>query len=467
MFAATLVSGYVMSVPDPVIKVFRGECGVLVYGLGYVGLALTAAYLRKGLRVYGVDKNSRKVNELTSRSFKFVEKKVEEAVYRGLEEGTLRVTTEALEFSDKACVKVITVPIHLDWLTKEVDYTSLIEVGESVGEGLREGDLVILESSVPPGTTEEVLKPVLERVSGLLAGEDFYLAYSPERIYVGHALEDIEDNYPKIVSGVNRESAELAAKFYSRISSKGVIKLSSVRAAEFSKLAEGVYRDVNIALSNELAMLSEIIGVNYYEVREAANSQPYCHLHLPGPGVGGPCIPVYPYFVANVSTRKGFIPRLLLLARNINEFMPYETLKRFEKFMRSHSLRISDSRIGVLGVAFRGDTDDTRLSPSHDFIALLKARGCRDIIAHDPLVTRDETLEQLGVPLTQDLRVALEGRDAAVILTKHTEYSRLTTEDIVRLSKNPNILIYDSVNVVINNNKYTKIEKLGIPALTP
>jgi len=457
-----LVVGYAMSVPDPVDKVFEGECGVLVFGLGYVGLALSAAYLRKGLRVYGVDKNPDKIKALQTRSFKFMERKIEEAIYEGLEKKTLRLTTGGLEFASSTCVKVITVPIYLDWLTKEIDYSSLVEVGESVGKGLKNGDLVILESSVPPGTTEGILKPALEETSKLVAGKDFYLAYSPERIYVGHSLEDIEINYPKIVSGINEASTKLAAKFYSRISGKGVIRLSSIRAAEFSKLAEGVYRDVNIALSNELAMLSETLGINYYEVREAANSQPYCHLHLPGPGVGGPCIPVYPYFIINVSTRKGFIPRLLLLARSINEFMPYEIIKRFEKFLRSYNLQLSNSKIGILGVAFRGDTDDTRLSPTHDFIALLRARGCRDIIAHDPLVVKDDVLDQLGVPLTQDLQTALENRDAVVILTKHTEYSKLTTEDIIRLSKNPNILIYDSVNTIINSNSYVRIKRLGI-----
>ncbi len=451
-----------MSVSDPVDRVFEGGCGVLILGLGYVGLALAAAYLRKGLRVYGVDKNPEKIKALHTRTHKFLEKKVEEAIYGGLEKGVLSLTTNSLEFSSNACVKVITVPVHLDWLTKEIDYSPLVEVGESLGSGLRKKDLVILESSVPPGTTENILKPVLERVSGLVAGEDFYLAYSPERIYVGHSLEDIEVNYPKIVSGINDESAELASKFYSRISSKGVIKLSSIKAAEFSKLAEGIYRDVNIALSNELATLSETLGLNYYEIREAANSQPYCHLHLPGPGVGGPCIPVYPYFVINTSLSRGYVPKLTQLARNINENMPYETLKKFEKFLRTHGIKISNSRIGVLGVAFRGDTDDTRLSPTHDFIALLRARGCRDIVAHDPLVTKDETLNQLGVQLTQDLQAALEGRDAVAVLTKHTEYRKLTTEEVVRLSKNPNILIYDAVNVIINNNRYARIEKLGI-----
>ncbi|MFN3268440.1 MAG: nucleotide sugar dehydrogenase [Zestosphaera sp.] len=451
-----------MSASDPVDRVFEGGCGVLILGLGYVGLALAAAYLRKGLRVYGVDKNPEKIKALHTRTHKFLEKKVEEAIYGGLEKGVLSLTTNSLEFSGSACVKVITVPVHLDWLTKEIDYSPLVEVGESLGSGLRKKDLVILESSVPPGTTENILKPVLERVSGLVAGVDFYLAYSPERIYVGHSLEDIEVNYPKIVSGINDVSAELATKFYSRISSKGVIKLSSIKAAEFSKLAEGIYRDVNIALSNELATLSEILGLNYYEIREAANSQPYCHLHLPGPGVGGPCIPVYPYFIISASLSRGYVPKLTQLARNINENMPYETLKKFERFLRTHGIKISDSRIGVLGVAFRGDTDDTRLSPTHDFIALLRARGCRDIVAHDPLVTTDETLNQLGVPLTQDLRAVLEGRDAVAVLTKHTEYRKLTTEEVVRLSKNPNILIYDAVNVIINNNRYTRIEKLGI-----
>lgn len=451
-----------MNVPDLIRKAFSSDCRVSVFGLGYVGLALTAVYLRKGLKVVGVDKDSGKVMALASFSFPFLEKRIEEAVHSGLSSGLLKLTTNWLEYSGEACINVITVPVYVDWLTKEVSYDALLQTADIIGKGLKEGDLVILESSVPPGTTEGVLKPRLEEVSGLIAGRDFYLAYSPERIYVGHALQDIESNYPKVVAGINDASTELAAEFYSRIALKGVVKVSSVRTAEFSKLVEGVYRDVNIALANELALLSELLGVDYYEVRNAANSQPYCHLHLPGPGVGGPCIPVYPYFVNKKALEKGFVPRLIRLAREINELMPHEIVRRVELFLRDYDLTLDRVSVAVLGVAFRGDTDDARLSPAREVIALLRARGCSDIVAHDPLVPKDQVLELLRVPLTHDLHATLEGRDVVIVLTKHSEYSKLTTEDLIRLSNNPRVLIFDSINTIYNNNNYDRIRKLGV-----
>ncbi|MEM0105631.1 MAG: nucleotide sugar dehydrogenase [Zestosphaera sp.] len=450
-----------MSAPDPVERVFGGGCSVSVFGLGYVGLALTAAYLRKGLKVVGVDKDPSRISALTSLSLKFLEREVGEAINSGLSSGLLRLTTNGLEYSTETCVNVVTVPVYVDWLTKEVNYDAILQVADTVGKGLKTGDMVILESSVPPGTTEGMFKSRLEEASGLTAGRDFYLAYSPERIYVGHALRDIEANYPKIVAGVDASSTECVARFYSKIALKGVIRMSSIRAAEFSKLVEGVYRDVNIALANELAILSELLSVDYYEVRNAANSQPYCHLHLPGPGVGGPCIPIYPYLLVGRALSKGFVPRLIKLAREINESMPYEVVRRVELFLRDYGLALDRVSVAVLGVAFRGDTDDARLSPAREVIALLKARGCKNIIAQDPLVSKDEVLESLQVPLTRDLRVALEGRELVVVLTRHSEYDKLTTEDIVRLSGNPNILIFDSVNIIHDNNRYRRIRKLG------
>lgn len=451
-----------MSTPDLIDRVFRGDCSISVFGLGYVGLALTAAYLRKGLKVVGVEKDPSKISALASLTYKFLEKEIEEAINSGLSSKLLKLTTNGLEHSRETCINVVTVPVYIDPLTKEVSYDTLLQVADAIGKGLKKGDMVILESSVPPGTTEGVFKSRLEEVSGLTAGRDFHLAYSPERIYVGHALQDIESNYPKIVAGINEASAEYVARFYSKIALKGVIKMSSIRAAEFSKLAEGVYRDVNIALANELALLSELLGVNYYEVRDAANSQPYCHLHLPGPGVGGPCIPVYPYFLIEKALSKRFIPKLIKLAREINELMPHEIVRKVESFLREYGIALDQASVAILGVAFRGDTDDTRLSPAHEVIALLKARGCRDVMVHDPLVLRDRVLDLLQIPLTRNLREALEGREVVIVLTKHSEYSKLTAEDLIRLSNNPYVLIFDSVNVIHNSNRYDRIRKLGI-----
>ncbi|MCD6323584.1 MAG: nucleotide sugar dehydrogenase, partial [Desulfurococcales archaeon] len=300
-----------------------GKAWISVYGVGYVGLSLIAVLLRKGFRVIGVDINEERLKLIEEGKLWFNELEIKEAVSRGLEDGRLKLTSDGEGASREALIKIITVPVKVDWLGKTFNLRPIEDVGRTIAKGLKVGDLVILESSVPPGTTAFTLRPVLESHSGLRVEKDFFLAYSPERVYIGHAVKDIEVNYPKIVGGVGKKSLEAAAKFYSQIASKGVIKLSSTTAAEFEKLAEGVYRDVNIALANELALASMKLGVDFFEVRKAANSQPYSHIHLPGPGVGGYCIPLYPYFLAETLLRNGYVMELTLLSRRINEGMPY------------------------------------------------------------------------------------------------------------------------------------------------
>ena len=444
---------------NPVDRVFNNSEPVAVYGLGYVGLPLVAVYLRRGLRVIGVDIDSSKVHAVGTGRLEYPEVEVVEAIRRGLREKRLVVTTNGVEASKTSVVKVVTVPVYIDWETRTPVYTAFEKVIEVIGKGLEAGDLVIIESSVPPGTTESIAKPILEDTSGLKAEKDFYLAYSPERVYIGRAVEDIEKRYPKIIGGVGARSLKLAADFYKRIAAKGVITMKSTTAAEFEKLAEGVYRDVNIALANELALAAMSLGVDYYEIREAANTQPYCNLHLPGPGVGGACIPIYPYFLSNVLLKHGFVAEIIRLARRINEYMPSIVVSLVERH-RDKNKSPRDMRVAVLGVAFRGDIDDTRFSPTHDVVGLLVARGYRKIVAHDPYVRRDEILEDLGVEIIQDLGRVVNKSDIIIVLTRHSMYKGMKISKLLEMADGKPLIV-DTVAYLEDDVGYDRLVVLG------
>ncbi|BES82375.1 nucleotide sugar dehydrogenase [Pyrodictium abyssi] len=447
---------------DVVDLVLSGQQPLAVCGAGYVGLSLAAVYLRHGIKVILADINEEKLRLIESKKYRYIEHTVEEAINTGLDSGRLQLTTSCEEATRKSRITVVTVPIHLDWDTKTINYTPFVNALKDIARGLKKGDLVIIESSVPPGTTEEIAKPVLEETSGLRAEEDFLLAYSPERIYVGRAVKDIEENYPKIVAGIGPRSTEAAAKLYKKIAKKGVLRLPKPRDAEFEKLAEGVYRDVNIALANELAIAAMKLGVDFYAAREAANTaKPYINIHLPGPGVGGACIPIYPYFLANKLLEKHYIPQLMLTARQINEQMPLVIIKLIEQLATTHKIEKKIAKIAILGVAFRGDIDDTRLSPTHDIVALLRARGYNNIWAHDPFVNYDPILNGLGVRLTNNIYDVLDNADIVIIATRHSIYKDIKLSELLKQTGKHSIVI-DTVNYIKIDVKYDKIIVLGL-----
>ncbi len=441
-------------------RVFSGDEWIAVYGTGYVGLALIAVYLRKGLKVIGVDIDRERLEMVREGRLWFSEKPIEEAVREGVRTGRLVLTIDGVEASRKSIVKVVTVPVYIDWGLKKISYRAITDAVEKIGLGLKENDLVIIESSVPPGTTREIVKPVLEEKSGLVADRDFYLAYSPERIYIGRAVEDIEKRYPKVIGGIGPNSLEVASRFYERIVEKGVIRLSCCEAAEFEKLAEGIYRDVNIALANELALACMKLGIDFYEVRRAANSQPFCHIHLPGPGVGGYCIPLYPYFAMDRLLVRGYVMELTRLARRINEYMPMIVVNIIDNLREKYGLEPSRAKTAILGLAFRGDISDTRLSPTYDIVGLLIARGYRDIVVHDPYVPGDQRLSEMGVKLTSDLSDALERADIVVVCTRHRMYRGMKLSSIIDMAGSEPVVV-DTIGYIDVDTSYEKIFVLG------
>lgn len=418
-----------------------GNLTVAVYGMGYVGTAIAAVWLRAGARVIGVDVDVDKVRRFEACEFKLSDRQVEGELKRLKD--MIRYTTDGVEASRLSNVKIVTVPIYLGKDKRPV-FDAFKSALEGIARGLKAGDLVIIESSVPPGTTMDVALPILEGVSGLRVERDFALAYSPERIYVGRAIADIEERYPKVIGGVGPVSSRVAATLYGSIAKKGVMVLSNPTAAEFEKLAEGVYRDVNIALANELAQLARLLGLDFDEVREAANSQPYSNIHKPGPGVGGSCIPVYPYFLMYAAERVGFNMRLTQTARGINEYAPAYVVELVKT--AANELGVARPKVAVLGLAFRGDVDDTRLSPSYDIVNYI--RGSMDVVVHDPYVTHDKTLEEWGIRLTNSIEEALREASVVVIATDHSEYGKLTLSRIAELTGLGRVAVVDARHMI-------------------
>ena len=425
----------------------NGEIVVSIYGLGRVGIPLACAWLRAGARVIGVDINEDKVKMLNRGECPIDEPRVPEVIREYVSKGLFIATTDGVSASRNSNIKIITVSTTLKRGLEAIEFnlTPLRKALNTISSGLKIGDMVIIEASVPPGTTEKVARPILESSSGLIAERDFGLAYSPERIAEGRALYDIEEAYPKIVSGIGAKSTKVVKALYSVISKKGVIVMSSTTAAEFEKLAEGIYRDVNIALANELAKLAHALALDFTEIREAANSQPYCNLHLPGVGVGGACLPIYPYFMERVAKEQGIHLELTMTARRINEGMPKYVSNLVISALERLGTRPSDAKVAILGDSFRGNVADSRLSPTHDLVNELKARGINRIVVHDPLIKEDK---ELKASLSNNLNEVIRESDVIIISTDHDLYKKLTLRKIKEISRKRKIVVIDGRNIL-------------------
>ncbi|HUG97284.1 MAG TPA: nucleotide sugar dehydrogenase, partial [Nitrososphaera sp.] len=406
-------------------KVRSGEWKIAVYGLGHVGSPLVSAWLRAGAHVVGVDKSPKVLENARKGRTHVPEPGVNEAFSKGLKEKRFYVCDDPVRASQNASFKMICVPVLLTD-SFSADLAAVKQVASAIGRGLKKGDVVSLNPSVPPGTSEDVVLPILEKESRLQAERDFYMVYNPERIYEGRAIEDIEERYPAVVAGAGPKSLEIGSNLYSLIARKGVIRMSSMRTAETEKLLEGVYRDVNIALANEMAKFCEKVGVNFWEAREAANSQPFCHIHKPGAGVGGACIPVYPQFILHTADINKVECNITRLGRNVNESMPAYCVDQAIKMLGPGA---SQATVALLGLAFRGGVSDTRLSPTYRVIEELKKLKVKEIRVHDPLVASDPALPQ-DVILTSSLSKAVQGADLVMLVSDHLEYRNLRQEDL-------------------------------------
>ena len=419
---------------------------ISIYGLGNVGGPLAAAWLRKGANVIGIDISKKLLNEIQNGTSHKKEPFLSTTFTSALKKGKLTLSSNGIQASKKSDIKIIAVPVGIK--QNKIDLGALISVCKDIAKGLKKGDAVIVSPSLPPGTTKNVVLALLEKFSKLRGEKDFFLIYNPERIFEGRALADIEKNYPAIVAGLGKKSLELGEKLLKIISDKGVIKMNEIENAEAEKIFEGVYRDVNIAMANELADFCEKFGVDFWEARKAANSQPFCNLHFPGTGVGGLCIPIYPQFIINSAKKIGKNLRILEYARKTNDFMPKKCVLESLSLLKKNKINIKNSHIAVLGLGFRGDVTDSRLSPTYTVVKEFLRKGCK-VSIHDPYIFEDVQLPK-NTLLSNDLHEVIKGASLIFISTDHKRYSKLN-DKLLSSTKKP-LLIFDGRNILNHNN---------------
>lgn len=388
-----------------------------IFGLGHIGLPTAAILANNNIHVLGADVNENTVNNINQGICNFEEPGLNSLVKDAVKNNYLSATTD-LEYVANTCdIIIVIVPTPI-FENKKADLTYVISACESIKKGLKKGNLVIIESTVPPETGINVIKPLLEE-SGLICGEDFYLSYSPERALPNNTIYEMTHN-ARIIGGFNEKSADLTAQLYSYITQGEIIKVKNITSAEMVKLMENTYRDVNIALSNELAKICEKINVNANEVINAANYHPRVNLHTPGPGVGGHCIPIDPYFLIEIAEKYGETAKLISDSRLINDSMPDHVLSILSKF------NDGISTVSILGIAYKGNVDDVRETPSKKLIELLIKNGYR-VVANDPIVKKEviETFNVDSVSYEDSLK-----SDCIIIMTDHDMYKELKPEQV-------------------------------------
>lgn len=382
---------------------------VAVVGIGRIGLPVAAKIASQGHRVFGCDIDAERVATVNRGDNPIPDEAgLGELLKQVVTAGNLTATTDTIAAVGQCETVLFAVAVDVD-RSGRADLSPLFAAAESVAQGMRRGTLCIFDTTLPVGTTRRELAPRLES-HGMKLGEDFSVAFSPERLLMGRVIEDLT-KYPKVVGGVDPGAGARAAQFYRTVFGGEVYELANAETAELSKLSEGAYRDLNIALANELAQVADVHGVDISEVIRAANSQPYCHLHVPGTGVGGHCIPVYPRFLM-----QGEGPSALSeLGRRVNDAMPRYAVQRAEELLGS----LKGARVLILGLTFRPNVAVTPHTNSVDLLREFEARGAV-VRGHDSLLS-EEGVRALGFEPAQ----RLEGFDVAVVHAYHRQYESL------------------------------------------
>ena len=393
-----------------------------VIGLGYVGLPLAVEAARAGIKVLGFDVKE-SVATIINEGRSHIQDLTDEDVGEHVRAGRMEATTDMARLAECDAVSIC-VPTPLS-KTRDPDVSFILAASESVAQALQPGQLIVLESTTYPGTTREVLLPKLEE-TGMVAGKDFFLCFSPERVDPGNETW-VTKNTPKIIGGITPTCRDAGVAFYSRFIDTPV-PVSSAEAAELTKILENTFRAVNIGLVNEVALIADRLGVDVWEVIDAAATKPFGFMKFtPGPGLGGHCIPVDPHYLSWKMRTLNYKTRFIELASEINSEMPFFVMGKVREGLNRMGKAVNGSRILVLGVAYKPNIDDVRESPALDIIHLLKADGAQ-VSYHDPYVP---WLEEDGeawesVPLTDEL---LAGLDGAVIVTDHAsvDYRKVLT----------------------------------------
>lgn len=413
----------------------RGRCVVSVIGCGRMGLPTACLFAEAGFRVIGVDGDQRVVDLLKSGRAPFAEPGLSALLKKNVNGGRITATNGTREAVSTSDFVVFVVPTSAD-RGKKPDYSTVERACKEAGMGLRSGSLVIFESTTGPGVTESLVQETLEKASGLKAGVDFGLAYSPIRASPGRALRDIA-TYSRVVGAVDQRSLKVACLFLGTVTQGEIIEVRDIKTAEAVKLFENVQRDVNIALANEFALFCEKAGIDFIEAAKAANTQPHCHLLLPGL-VGGH-LPEGPYLLADEAENVNAGLRLTVLARKVNDEMLSHAVRLTSGALRACGKAFRRAKISVLGVSYRPNVKEARGSLTIRLVDTLRRKGGR-VRVYDPFFSLKE-LTELGLPAEGTVTKAVEGVDCLVVAVGHDRFKRLRLRRIKFLVRMPAAIV--------------------------
>ena len=420
----------------------QGKVRVAVLGLGRIGLPTAGVFAEAGAVVTGVDIVKEVVRDTNAGRCRMADELgLPEIIKKVVSEGRLKATVEPAEAISKAGFVIICVPTPVDQ-TKTPDYSAVLKASHTIGRSLRKGSVVVIESTIGPGVAEEMVRPVLEAESGLRAGSEFGLASCPERSDPGNILVNMK-SLPRIIGGLDEGTTDLVATLYEAVLGVKAIRVSNPKTANAVKLTENLFRDVNIALANEFALLFEKIGIDSIEVINACASKYNFMPHYPGAGVGGPCLPSNSYYLISEGLRAGNIPYLIRMAREINDRMPDHVVELTAEALNEAGKTVRGSRIAVLGVAYKPNIKDVQLTPLQRVVERLQEMGAT-IEIYDPMYKGEEVF---GIRARGSLEGAVKKADCIVLGTAHSEFRNLDLSHLSALA-NTRAALVDARNIV-------------------
>lgn len=430
-------------------KIKQRTITVGVVGLGYVGLPLAVEKAAAGFKTIGFDIQEEKVNKV-NQGINYIGDVIDMELKELVEKGQLSATSD-FSFIKEVDFIAICVPTPLDE-HQQPDITYVKNSAIEISKYLTKETIVVLESTTYPGTTEELLKPILEKGSGLKCGEEFYLGFSPERVDPGNLIYKTK-NTPKVVGGIGLDATQVIAEMYRQVLQGEVMEVSSPKVAEMEKLLENIYRHINIGLANEMAIICDKMGINVWEVIEAAKTKPYgFQAFYPGPGLGGHCIPLDPYYLVWKAREYNYHAKLIETSGSINDYMPEYVVERSSEILNRDKKPLNGSVVLILGVAYKQDIDDYRESPALKVIDNFQKKGSQ-VIYYDPFVKEYNYKGQRKVGLEDLTKEILEKADLVVITTAHTNI------DYNFVQKNAKV-IFDTKNVMKDISEKDNIEVL-------
>ena len=418
---------------------------ISIIGLGYVGLPTAVYFAEKGFKVYGVDKVVRIVNGLNKGVSHLNELGLDERIKEVVDKNRFYCTNDTIEAVSNSDIVLIIVPTPIT-KDKEPDLSYVVSAAEDISKSLKKGQLIVLESTVYPGVTDDIVKPILES-SGLKAGIDFGLAYCPERYNPGDTKHTI-DNVNRVVGGITREWAEITKEVYSYVIKAEIDTVSDIKTAEAAKVIENIQRDLNIALMNELALIFEKMGIDVIEVIKAASTKWNFNVYYPGAGVGGHCLPVDPYYLVSKAREFGYHSKVITAGREINDYMPHHIFELLRDALNDMERSVKNSKVAVLGFSYKENVGDVRETPVEHFITELVKRGAIVTVV-DPYVD-EKYIKSFGVSYSKDIYDALKEADAFVVMTSHNIFKDMDLDRAKKLMNNP--LVIDGRRIFNKDN---------------